>query len=147
MIIFKEDASNKFDLFKQSINQSKFISVDCEMTGVVSDINTDGTKYDTAEIRYYKQRKIAKMFGLIQIGITCYLEGKKDENEYYIERTFTFYLFKKSKFGWLNAQYPNESKLNLFNSLLNCHPMSIKFLSDNGFDFNLIFSKGLTITS
>ena len=143
MIVFKEEFSKKLNLFEESLDQAKFISIDCEMTGVTSDISTDGTKYDTAEIRYHKQKKIAQTFGLIQIGITCYIEKKKDDIQYYLERTFTFYLFKNSKLGWLCQQYPNESKFNIFNSFLNCHPLSMKFLSDNGFDFNLILSKGI----
>ena len=81
--------------------------------------------------------EIVKKFDLIQFGITCYIKGEK----LYIERTFTFYLFKNSKLKFLNEMYNQE--MNIFNSIPMFHPGSLKFLNENNFDFNALISTGI----
>ena len=146
MLVFNDNYSNVFPIFEETINKAEFVSFDCEMTGVTLESKTDGTKYDTQQFRYQKQREVVQQFNLVQIGFTFYLRGtkeimienseKKKKEELYIERTFTFYLFKNSKLRFLNN--------NIFNSEMMCHPASLKFLNENNFDLNILVSKGIS---
>ena len=123
------------------------------MTGLNLETKTDGTKYDTQEFRYYKQKEVVSKLDLIQIGFTFYqektkkMEKDKDtedkndekkeiiEKKYYLERTFIFYLYKNSKLKMINEE--------LFDSELKVHPASLKFLNDSNFDFNILIRKGI----
>ena len=144
MLIFNENYLNIFPIFKETVNKADFVSFDCEMTGVTLESKTDGTKYDTQQFRYRKQREVVQKFNLIQIGFTFYIKATKEieiENnqkieEFYIERTFTFYLFKNSKLRFLDN--------NIFTSEMMCHPASLKFLNENNFDLNILVSKGIS---
>ena len=123
------------------------------MTGLNLGTKTDGTKYDTQEFRYYKQKEVVSKLDLIQIGFTFYqekskkIEKEKDyenrnednkeiiEKKYYLERTFIFYLYKNSKLKLINED--------LFDSELKAHPASLKFLNESHFDFNILIKKGI----
>ena len=148
MLVYNENFKEIEPIFKETCDKSKFVSFDCEMTGVTLESKTDGTKFDTQQFRYFKQREVVKKFDLIQLGFTFYLERiKKNENEkekkdfdeklneFYVERTFTFYLFKNSKLKMINN--------NIFDSEMLCHPATLKFLNENHFDLNILVSKGI----
>ena len=104
MLVFNENFKQTLPIFKEAVDKASFVSFDCEMTGVTLEPKTDGTKYDTQQFRYYKTREVVKKFELIQLGLTFYIEHTRSvENEQiYIERTFTFYLFKNSKLKSIN---------------------------------------------
>ena len=147
MIVTIDNYKNVFNIFKDSCDKAKFVSFDCEMTGLNIDIKTEPTKYDTQEYRYQKVRIGVEKFDLIQLGLTFFIENKKinsenKEEEYYIERSFTFYLFKNPQ----NKYYHYDKNKNLFFSESLSHPASIKFLSQNNFDFNKLISKGIPYT-
>ena len=148
MLVYNENFKEIEPIFKETCDKAKFVSFDCEMTGVTLESKTDGTKFDTQQFRYFKQREVVKKFDLIQLGFTFYLERiKKNENEkekkefdeklneFYVERTFTFYLFKNSKLKMINN--------NIFDSEMLCHPATLKFLNENHFDLNILVSKGI----
>ena len=144
MLVFNDNYKEIFPIFKETVNSADFVSFDCEMTGVSLETKTDGTKYDTQQFRYIKQKEVVEKFNLIQIGFTFYSKktkeiesenSKKIEN-FYIERTFTFYLFKNSKLKFLNN--------NFFSSEMMCNPASLKFLNENDFDLNILVSKGMS---
>jgi hypothetical protein len=144
MLVFNENYQEIFPIFKETVNSSDFVSFDCEMTGVTLESKTDGTKYDIQQFRYTKQKEVVEKFNLIQIGFTFYIkktkeveiENNKKIDNFYIERTFTFYLFKNSKLKFLNK--------NIFSSEMMCNPASLKFLNENHFDLNILVSKGIT---
>ena len=144
MLVFNDNYKEILPIFKETVNSADFVSFDCEMTGVSLETKTDGTKYDTQQFRYIKQKEVVEKFNLIQIGFTFYSKktkeiesenSKKIEN-FYIERTFTFYLFKNSKLKFLNN--------NIFSSEMMCNPASLKFLNENDFDLNILVSKGMS---
>ena len=56
MIVNKENYNQAFEIFKNSCDTAKFVSFDCEMTGLNLEIKTEPTKYDTQDFRYYKTR-------------------------------------------------------------------------------------------
>lgn len=135
MLVFNNNYKQLFPLFKETVDKSQMVSFDCEMTGVNFESKTDGTKYDTHQFRYFKTKEVIKQFDIIQLGLTFFLKGLKEKEENYIERTFTFYLYKDSKL--------KNIKNNLFTNELTCHPASLKFLNENHFDFNCLISKGI----
>jgi len=150
MIVYNENQKEAFETFKEACDNSQYVSFDCEMTGINLETKTDGTKYDTQEFRYYKQREVVSKLDLIQIGFTFYQEKTKKiekepekntdkkeiiERQYYLERTFLFYLYKNSKLKMLNDE--------LFDSELRAHPAALKFLGDSNFDFNILIKKGI----
>ena len=137
MLVFKENFNQTFPIFKDTVDKASFVSFDCEMTGVTLEPKTDGTKYDTQQFRYYKTREVIKKFELIQLGFTFYIPHTREaeKEEIYIERTFTFYLFKNSKLRALNKD--------IFNNEMICHPATMKFLNENHFDFNVLIQKGI----
>ena len=152
MLVYSENQKEAFEIFKETCDNSKFVSFDCEMTGLNLSTKTDGTKYDTQEFRYYKQKEVVSKLDLIQIGFTFYLEktknienikdseGKNEEKEiikkdFYLERTFIFYLYKNSKLKLIDED--------LFDTELKAHPASLKFLNESNFDFNILIKKGI----
>ena len=147
MIVTNENYKSIFNIFKDSCDKAKFVSFDCEMTGLNLDITTEPTKYDTQEYRYYKVKQCVEKFDLIQLGLTFFIEKKRNNNngeeeQYYLERSFTFYLFKnpQSKF----YDFDKNKNLFFFENLSNPH--SLKFLSQNNFDFNTLIKKGIPYT-
>ena len=154
MLVYNENQKEAFDKFKKACDESQYVSFDCEMTGLNLGTKTDGTKYDTQEFRYYKQKQVVSKLDLIQIGFTFYQEKikkmEKDketedksenkekeitEKKYYLERTFIFYLYKNSKLKMIDE--------NLFDCELKAHPASLKFLNESNFDFNILIKKGI----
>ena len=137
MLVYNENINSTLALFKQTVDQAKFFSFDCEMTGVTLSPETDGTKFDTQQARYSKLREVVRAFDLIQLGMTFYIPSVRQVNaeEIYIERTFNFYLFKNSKLRSVNKP--------LVNSDLTCHPAALKFLNENKFDLNVLVNKGI----
>ena len=153
MLVYSENQKEAFETFKQACDESQYVSFDCEMTGLNLGTKTDGTKYDTQEFRYYKQKEVVSKLDLIQIGFTFYQEKSKKiekdkdnenrnednkeiiEKKYYLERTFIFYLYKNSKLKLINED--------LFDSELKAHPASLKFLNESHFDFNILIKKGI----
>ena len=150
MIVYNENQKEAYEIFKKACDNSQYVSFDCEMTGINLETKTDGTKYDTQEFRYYKQKEVVSKLDLIQIGFTFYEErikkiekepeknsDKKEiiEKQFYLERTFLFYLYKNSKLKMIDND--------LFNSELRAHPATLKFLRESNFDFNILIKKGI----
>ncbi len=153
MLVYNENQKESFDKFKKACDESQYVSFDCEMTGLNLGTKTDGTKYDTQEFRYYKQKEVVSKLDLIQIGFTFYQEktktmeknvdnenrneGKKEttEKKFYLEKTFIIYLYKNSKLKLIDED--------LFGGELKAHPASLKFLNESHFDFNILIKKGI----
>ena len=153
MLVYNENQKEAFDKFKKACDESQYVSFDCEMTGLNLGTKTDGTKYDTQEFRYYKQKEVVSKLDLIQIGFTFYQEKTKEmeknvDNEnrnegnkeiikkkYYLEKTFIIYLYKNSKLKLIDED--------LFGGELKAHPASLKFLNESHFDFNILIKKGI----
>ena len=150
MIVYNENQKEAYEIFKKACDSSQYVSFDCEMTGINLETKTDGTKYDTQEFRYYKQREVVSKLDLIQIGFTFYEERTKkiekepeknsdkkeiEERQFYLERTFLFYLYKNSKLKMIDDD--------LFDSELRAHPATLKFLRESNFDFNILIKKGI----
>ena len=120
MIVTNENYQKVFEIFKDSCDKAKFVSFDCEMTGLCLDLKTEPTKYDTQEFRYYKVKQGVEKFDLIQLGLTFFIEkirknNSGEEEQYYLERSFTFYLFKNPQNKYFN--YDKNKNLFFFSKL------------------------------
>ena len=146
MIVDNHNYKQVYELFKNSCDIAKFVSFDCEMTGLNLGIKTEPTKYDTQEYRYYKIKQGVEKFDLIQLGLTFFIEKEKEKEngieQYYLERSFTFYLFKNPQIRYFDS----EKTKNIFLQESLAHPASLKFLAQNNFDFNTLISKGIPYT-
>ena len=144
MIVDNQNYKQVYEIFKNTCDIAKFVSFDCEMTGLNIGMKTEPTKYDTQEYRYYKVKQGVEKFDLIQLGLTFFIEKEKENKleQYYLERSFTFYLFK----NLLNKYFDNEKNKNIFELESLAHPASLKFLVQNSFDFNTLVSKGIPYT-
>jgi len=146
MIVDNHNYKQVYELFKNSCDIAKFVSFDCEMTGLNLGIKTEPTKYDTQEYRYYKIKQGVEKFDLIQLGLTFFIEKEKEKEngieQYYLERSFTFYLFKNPQIRYFDS----EKNKNIFLQEFLAHPASLKFLAQNNFDFNTLISKGIPYT-
>ena len=140
MLITTENYKEKFDIFKNSCDSAKFVSFDCEMSGLTLEQKTEFTKYDTQQFRYYKERNIVKNFDLLQLGLTFFIEQQNPQNneQFYLERTFTFFLFKNPK---LKIEYGDD---HILNTKTLCFPDAIKFLQKSNFDFSTLITKGIS---
>lgn len=80
---------------------------------------------DSLDQRYEKARRSVQHFTITQFGI-CLWEFENNENKW-IARPYNFYLFPST---------PHR--------VFSVYSGSVKFLLDNGFDFNKAFKKGIT---
>lgn len=111
----------------QAVERADFIAIDAEFTGLRRKETSRYCELDTIEQRYTKAREAAKDFGMIQFGITAFRYIR--EKSSYSHATFSFYLLGKT------------------GDMLYYDNTSLKFLADNGFDFNKLFKSGLPYLS
>lgn len=111
----------------QAVERADFIAIDAEFTGLRRRETSRYCELDTIEERYIKAREAAKDFGMIQFGISAFRYIK--EKASYSHATFSFYLLGKT------------------GDMLYYDNTSLKFLADNGFDFNKLFKSGLPYLS
>lgn len=111
----------------QAVERADFVAIDAEFTGLRRKETSRYCELDTIEERYLKAREAAKDFGMIQFGITTFRYIR--EKSTYSHATFCFYLLGKS------------------GDMLYYDNTSLKFLADNGFDFNKLFKSGLPYLS
>ncbi|XP_071534813.1 poly(A)-specific ribonuclease PARN-like [Panulirus ornatus] len=127
MEVTKENFEEVLPKVADLIKKADFVAVDAEFTGLSFGDTTRYCELDTAEERYAKVREAAKSFGMIQFGITTFRYIR--ENSAYRHATFCFYLLGKT--GEI-LYYDNSS---------------LRFLADNGFNFNKLFKSGLSYLS
>uniref|UniRef100_A0A0P4W5L6 Uncharacterized protein n=1 Tax=Scylla olivacea TaxID=85551 RepID=A0A0P4W5L6_SCYOL len=111
----------------QAVERADFVAIDAEFTGLRRKETSRYCELDTIEERYIKAREAAKDFGMIQFGISAFRYIK--EKSSYSHATFCFYLLGKT------------------GDMLYYDNTSLKFLADNGFDFNKLFKSGLPYLS
>lgn len=129
MKVTKLNFYEEYDKIVALINESQFVSFDCEMTG----INVEGDEYrhkreDNADERYLKMKHIASRFSLIQFGLCCYVLDKNDNK--LKAYPFVFYLF------------PENSNKDIIMSI-----SAIDFLKKNNMDFQEWIMNGITFVN
>lgn len=123
------DFESVLDGLKEDIQESTFLTIDTEFTGL-----DDGTSkcsgMDTPAERYKKVKQSSMQFLIVQFGLSAFKCDKSSNRIIY--KTYNFYTF------------PNVSPRSSGSQDLKflCQASSISFLSSHGFDFNKLFREG-----
>lgn len=112
----------------KDIEESSFISFDGEFTGLASERNV--MPFDTSQEYYEKRLRTSSGFILVQFGLTFFKVKKDPENEELEKvslKSYNIYVYPQSKFATFL-----------------CQGQSLSFLAANGFDFNKLFTNGIS---
>lgn len=124
MEILSYNLEENLKLILDSIEESEFIAIDTEFTGLFHSDEEAFDESDSLEDRYQKLRKSCESFFMCQLGLTTF--SLNSEVNSYKLRSFSFYTIPHS----------SDRKLSISGS-------SMKFLVDNGFDMNKLFKHGI----
>lgn len=111
----------------KDLEECAYLSFDEEFTGLASERNI--WPFDTSEEYYLKQLNVTKGFVMFQLGIT-FFKVKKDpesEEEKVTCKSYNIYVYPQSK-----------------NAIFTCQGSCLSFLAEHGFDFNKLFTKGIS---
>jgi len=115
---------------KEAINESQFVSIDFEFTGLKKSNDQGNFYYDTLQNRYEKARNSAKSFVVPQCGICTFFWD--EDIKKYKAKAFNFYCFPAT----------GSRELNISPCFL-CEGKSLEFLIQNGFNFNEWIEQGI----
>ena len=124
MEILSFNLEENLKLILDSIEESEFIAIDTEFTGLFHSDEDAFDESDSLEDRYQKLRKSCESFFMCQLGLTTFTLDP-EVNSYKI-RSFSFYTIPHS----------SDRRLSISGS-------SMKFLVENGFDMNKLFKHGI----
>ncbi|CAH0564741.1 unnamed protein product [Brassicogethes aeneus] len=128
MDVTKSNFNEVLPKIKESIKNSSFMSIDCELTGlnVARNINA----FDTPAEYYNKVRVNSRDFLVIQYGLSIFRYDS--ECDTFKHQSYNFYIFRKP----YDKNIPDQRFL--------CQTSSIDFLITQGFDFNKLFKEGIS---
>lgn len=107
----------------KDIEESCFISIDCEFTGVCSERNI--MPFDSSKEYYEKTLKTSKGFIIVQLGLTMFKKDPEDDMPKL--KSYNIYTFPSHR-----------------TTTFTCQAESLTFLSNNGFDFTKLFTNGVS---
>ncbi|XP_021696424.1 poly(A)-specific ribonuclease PARN isoform X2 [Aedes aegypti] len=108
---------------RQTIREASFFAIDGEFTGLTSDRNV--LPFDTPEEVYLKTIDNSADFVIIQLGLCAFRVDPESGQVSY--KCFNFYCYPKGRMH-----------------IFSCQGESMRFLAENGFDFNKLFREGLS---
>lgn len=114
----------------KAIEESCFIALDGEFTGLDAANQSHLVPFDTHEERYLKVKKSCCDFLMCQIGICTFKYNRQTQR--YEAKPFNFYVFPRP----YSRAAPDLRFL--------CQASSIDFLASQGFDFNKVFKEGIS---
>jgi len=159
--VTRENFDAIMPLFTRELSRSRFISFDCEFSGLDVDKRHQVNRYDRLEQRYSKIRQSAMQFEVVQFGLCLWFINEDiysvNEGEIEIGEISTTgndngnagkQMRRKSRAG-------DEYSCKLYNFYLMKHnhrnevsflsqPHCLQFLVSHGMDFNKVFSQGIT---
>ncbi|XP_044015716.1 poly(A)-specific ribonuclease PARN-like isoform X1 [Aphidius gifuensis] len=109
------------------LSNATFLAIDGEFTGLTSGL--DAKPFDTPSQYYEKLSSGSMDFLLIQFGLSVFTYDEKMKK--YKHQSYNFYVFPRGN----NRSAPDCRFM--------CQTSSIMFLSNQGFDFNKLFSSGI----
>lgn len=142
--VTKENFLEQSDKLLKQLNNAKFCALDLEMTGIreSSDCPTKKpSKCDTPEERYDKIRSVPERYGIIQIGLSLFLENEESPQNGLVAHNYNFYVFPSSggsSFGGKKSKASSSSTKDIVLS-----PSSIHFLAQHEMNFNYWINKGM----
>ncbi|XP_053689559.1 poly(A)-specific ribonuclease PARN-like [Sabethes cyaneus] len=123
MEITSENFKEQLPSIRQNIQDASFFAFDSEFTGLTTDRNI--FPFDTPEEVYLKTIENSSQFAIIQLGLCAFRVDPESKRVTY--KCYNFYCYPKGR-------------LNVFS----CQGDSMRFLAENGFDFNKLFRHGLS---
>ncbi|GFR63916.1 poly(A)-specific ribonuclease PARN [Elysia marginata] len=129
MDITKHNFYEELDNILKAIEESTFLSIDGEFTGLDAEGCSHCAPFDTPSERYSKLKNGSTDFLLLQVGLCAFKvdEGKR----MYEAKPYNFYLF------------PSVPHRSAPDKRFMCQSSSIDFLVSQGFDFNKVFREGI----
>ncbi|RUS81843.1 hypothetical protein EGW08_010366, partial [Elysia chlorotica] len=125
MDVTKHNFYEELENILAAIEDSTFLSIDGEFTGLDAEGCSHIAPFDTPSERYSKLKNGSTDFLLLQFGLCVF---KVDEKKHLYEaRPYNFYLF------------PSQPHRNAPDKRFMCQSSSIDFLVSHGFDFNKVF--------
>lgn len=125
---FVKDFVDNLSSIVRDLEECAFVSIDGEFTGLASERNI--MPFDTSEEYYLKQLKTSQGFILVQLGLT-FFKVKKDPTDESVEKvtcsSYNIFIYPQSK-----------------NATFSCQGQSLSFLAANGFNFNKLFTSGIS---
>uniref|UniRef100_A0A182WJC2 Poly(A)-specific ribonuclease RNA-binding domain-containing protein n=1 Tax=Anopheles minimus TaxID=112268 RepID=A0A182WJC2_9DIPT len=130
MDITKNNFIEQLPLIRETIRNATFFAMDCEFTGLASDRTI--MPFDTPEEVYLKMVENSPQYIIVQFGLCAFrveppAEEQKDTEPRVSYKCYNFFCYPKGR-------------ANVFS----CQGESMRFLADNGFDFNRLFREGLS---
>ncbi|XP_070500479.1 poly(A)-specific ribonuclease PARN-like [Chironomus tepperi] len=123
MEVVKSNFKDLLPEITKDIEESCFISIDCEFTGICSERNI--MPFDSSREYYEKQLKTSKGFIIVQLGLTMF---KKDpEDDLPKLKSYNIYAFPSQR-----------------TATFTCQAESLTFLGNKGFDFTKLFTNGVS---
>ncbi|XP_033105063.1 poly(A)-specific ribonuclease PARN-like [Anneissia japonica] len=129
MDVTRKNFKEALGIISNVLNDSSFVSIDGEFTGLHYDSRVIPNAFDTPEERYQKLRQGSMDFMLVQFGLCIFKYNGKSSK--YTVYPFNFYVFPTP----LNRHAPDPRFL--------CQSSSIDFLATHNFDFNKLFREGI----
>ncbi|KXJ67919.1 hypothetical protein RP20_CCG007690 [Aedes albopictus] len=123
MEITTKNFIEQLPVIRQTIREASFFAIDTEFTGLTSDRNV--MPFDTPEEVYLKTIENSAHFVIIQLGLCAFQVHPESGQVSY--KCFNFYCYPKGRVP-----------------VFACQGESMRFLADNGFDFNKLFREGLS---
>ncbi|GFO44635.1 poly(a)-specific ribonuclease parn, partial [Plakobranchus ocellatus] len=133
MEITKHTFNEQLDSILTAIEESTFLAIDGEFTGLDAEGCSHIAPFDTPEERYLKLRHGSTDFMLIQFGLCAFKVD--EEKRIYEAKPYNFYVF------------PRPSSRNAPDRRFMCQSSSLDFLICNGFDFNKLIKEGISYLS
>ncbi|XP_040151331.1 poly(A)-specific ribonuclease PARN-like isoform X1 [Anopheles arabiensis] len=135
MDITKQNFLEQLPSIREAIQNATFFAMDCEFTGLASDRTI--FPFDTPEEVYLKMVENSPPYIIVQFGLCAFRveppgeeeeeEEKKDGQPRVSYQCYNFYCYPKGR-----------------TNVFSCQGESMRFLADNGFDFNRLFREGLS---
>uniref|UniRef100_A0A1E1XV00 Putative polya-specific ribonuclease parn n=1 Tax=Amblyomma sculptum TaxID=1581419 RepID=A0A1E1XV00_AMBSC len=128
MEVTAENFQEQLGVLKAAVEAASFVAIDCEFTGLQFEKCTHA--FDTPEERYRKLRESCLDFLTVQVGV-CTFQFDKAKHGYNY-KAFNFYIC------------PKQAVRGAPDRMFRCQASSLQFLSRHGFDFNKLFSHGIS---
>lgn len=128
MEVTTKNFKEQLGVLKAAVEAASFVAIDCEFTGLQFEKCTHA--FDTPEERYRKLRESSQDFIIVQVGVCTFLFDKAKHG--YSYKAFNFYIC------------PQQIIRGAPDRIFRCQSSSLQFLSRHGFDFNKLFSYGIS---
>ena len=134
MEVTSQNFCEKLPLIRRAIENSLFVAIDTELTGLQTNRRNHYRLFDDVQARYDKFRASAHGFQVLQYGI-CPFSWNESRGGFEAW-PINVYLFPRT-----------SDNVRVAEQVFYCHASSIDFLVKHGFDFNKAIRQGVSFLS